>query len=597
MRPTLFCTVALWTAFPLYAVAAQDTTGVRDTTRARGAPTPARDVVPARDSMGMGVPCTGQTISRIVIVPQEPAIMEKTRGFIPRTVVRSLLTYANTEPRVVKSYLQLEEGKRCTEFARQESARVLRAQPFIADASVIAYPDSGGTVHVQVRTVDEVPLVIGGSVGSDGITSLRLGNANIAGEGVYGALSWERGFAYRTGFGAQFEHFHVFQRPYTLTLIAERHPVAHELSAGFAHPFYTTLQRDAWHIGVSDIQGYQSFLRPEGDALSLGLVRRLFDVAGVFRIAGANSGVYAGAGLTHEHIDPADAGVIISDSGFVPDSTFALASAYPPVRNTRLSALGGVRLLSFVRARGFDALTGEQDIARGVQIAAQVGRSISWFGGSDRDWFAGADVYGGVGTPHSFVGMRVRSEARRDRTVGRWGDIVTSGRLAWYLKTSATQTFIASGEYSGAQRERIPFQLTFRDSRGGLRGFGDSRIAGAERAVLRLEQRWVRGHVTSHATWGFAAFTDLGKMWAGNVPFGEDTGVRGSVGVSLLMAIPPESRQLIRADIAVPVTKSAGGKLQLLLSVGNRSRQFWNEPGDIARVRAGGFPTLVAPWQ
>lgn len=596
MRPTLLCTAVLCAAAPFRGGVAQDTTGVRDTTRAR-TPMPAREVVPARDSTGMGVPCTGQTVTHIIIVPQEPTMIEKTSGVIPRAVTRVLLTYATTKAHVVQSYLQLEEGRPCTEYARQETARVLRAQPFIADASVIAYPDSAGGVRVEVRTVDEVPLVIGGGVGSRGLTAVRLGNGNIAGEGVYGALSWERGFAYRTGFGARFENYHVFDRPYMLTLVAERHPVSHEMSAGFSHPFFTTLQRNAWHVGYSDLQGYQSFVQPVGDQLSVALDRRLFDVSGIFRVAGASSGIFAGAALTHEHIDAGNAGVIISDSGFVADPSPALAGQFPRVRNTRVSALAGVRLLSFIRARSFDALTAEQDVARGAQLAAQFGRSISRLGGTDRDYFTAGDLYAGVGTARSFVGLRVKSEARYDRTVGRWGDILTSGRLAWYHRTSASGTFIASGEYSGGQRERLPFQLTFRDSRGGLRGFEDSRIAGAERAVLRLEQRWVRGHVTSHATWGFAAFTDLGKMWAGSVPFGQSPSVRGSVGVSLLAAVPPQSRQLMRADIAVPVTRGAGARWQLRFSIGNPSRQFWNEPGDIARVRAGGLPTNIAAWQ
>ncbi|HEX6536612.1 MAG TPA: hypothetical protein VF041_18645 [Gemmatimonadaceae bacterium] len=594
MRAWHFCTVAFCVSLPFRGGSAQDTTSARDTTTPR--PTPPADVVPARDAAGMGVPCSGQRVTDIVIVPQEPTMVEKTSGFVPRTVARTLLTYANTKPSVVRSYLLLEEGKRCTELARQETARVLRAQPFIADASVIAYPDTGGGVRVEVRTVDEVPLVIGGSLGSDGVTAVRLGNSNIAGMGMYGDVSWERGFAYRTGFGAHFEHYHVFQRPYRLNLVAERLPVSHELRAELTHPFFTTLQRNAWHTGVADVRYYQSFVRPDGDPLSLVVDRQLWDVGGIFRISGTSRGVFTGAALTHERIQPGDGGVIISDTGFVGDTTVALSGRYPSSHTTRLSALAGVRLLSYVRARGFDALTADQDIARGIRLAAQFGRDIATFGGTDRDYFLSGDLYAGVGTPSSFVGLSVRSEARRDRVVGKWVDIITSGRLAWYDRTSENGTLVASAELSSLRDSRFPAQLTFRDARGGLRGFGDSRIAGGTRTVLRIEQRWVRGHVTSHATWGLAAFTDVGKMWAGQVPFGANTGVRASVGVSLLGAIPPSSRQLIRADIAVPVTKGAGGKWELLFSVGNRSRYFWREPADVARARAGSLPMSVGGW-
>jgi hypothetical protein len=91
-------------------------------------------------------------------------------------------------------------------------------------------------------------------------------------------------------------------------------------------------------------------------------------------------------------------------------------------------------------------------------------------------------------------------------------------------------------------------------------------------------------------------FADAGKTWSGNVPFGSTPVARGSVGVALLAAVPPRSRRLIRADVAVPVTGGAPQRWLLRVGVSDAARTFWREPGDIARVRAGTPPPSIFGW-
>ena len=50
-----------------------------------------------------------------------------------------------------------------------------------------------------------------------------------------------------------------------------------------------------------------------------------------------------------------------------------------------------------------------------------------------------------------------------------------------------------------------------------------------------------------------AGFAEGGKLWAGDSPFGVNTPLYASLGVSVLAASPPQSRRTIRVDIAVPV--------------------------------------------
>ena len=66
---------------------------------------------------------------------------------------------------MIRRYLALQLGDRCTEVRRAESERILRAQPFLADATVLAYDDGQGGVTLNVTTVDEVSLILGVGIG------------------------------------------------------------------------------------------------------------------------------------------------------------------------------------------------------------------------------------------------------------------------------------------------------------------------------------------------------------------------------------------------------------------------------------------------
>jgi hypothetical protein len=59
-------------------------------------------------------------------------------------------------------------------------------------------------------------------------------------------------------------------------------------------------------------------------------------------------------------------------------------------------------------------------------------------------------------------------------------------------------------------------------------------------------------------------------MWAGDVPFGEDSGWHGSVGGGLRIGFPASTRGVIRIDAAFPVDGSGLGGLALRVSTYDR---------------------------
>jgi hypothetical protein len=537
--------------------------------------------------------CDGKTITSIEVQPLPPAMIGRSPSTWRRTVQRVLLQSTSTREDVVRSFLLVRVGQRCSEALLAEAARVLRSRPYIASASVRAVTDSAQAVHVVVETVDEIPLVIGGGWRSGSLSDLTFGNANLQGYGVQLVGRWRQGDAYRDGLTLGFRKHGIFQQPVVLALDLVRNPLGGQLSYSFTRPFLSDLQHIAWHAGGQQSTSYYHIVRPSGPTLLLPVQRDVWTMGAVARLAWRNRGVLLGPVATYERSRPGINAVVASDSGLVPPDTNVVGLRYPSYKNLRLGGALGLRLLDFQVVHGFDALLGDQDIARGVQLGALVARGL---GASDRNDFVSADLYTGAGGQSSFVGLRLEGEGERRRDTNEWGAVVASGRAAWYAKPSDTRTVVASLEFTGGWRERLPLQLSLGDARAGIRGYKDAAIAGGRRALLRLEQRHAVASLGRLAHMGAAFFADVGKTWAGDVPFGETTVARASAGAGLLVALPPRSRRMLRADIAVPVTGGAPKRWLLRIAAFDATRAFWREPSDIASQRAGAPPSSIFGW-
>jgi hypothetical protein len=164
------------------------------------------------------------------------------------------------------------------------------------------------------------------------------------------------------------------------------------------------------------------------------------------------------------------------------------------------------------------------------------------------------------------------------------------------MKPVASHTVVADLTWSGGWRQRIPFQLTFADRDGGIRGFRTSEVGGARRLVWRLEDRYLMGRYKEVASYGLAGFVETGKLWAGDSPFGIDTPLNASVGISLLGAAPPQSRRMWRADFAIPVKGDRRGGWEVRVSSTDLTRTFRVEPRDIFNSRERSVPSNVFNW-
>src|ERR1700712_2397094 len=99
--------------------------------------------------------CEGLTVTSVDIRTGRPPFEGNASRW--RSMARAVgLHHATTVPGVVDAFLVLEVGQRCTEARRAETERLVRDQPFIAEAHVRTVPDGRGGVAVIVETVDEI---------------------------------------------------------------------------------------------------------------------------------------------------------------------------------------------------------------------------------------------------------------------------------------------------------------------------------------------------------------------------------------------------------------------------------------------------------
>ena len=511
-------------------------------------------------------------------------------------LVRTL--HVTTKDDVIRRFLALHVGEPCTELRRTESERILRAQPFLAEASVRAFPDTVGGVRILVQTTDEFSMVVGGRVvaASPYVKQFKLGNQNLFGGAHYIAAEWASGGFYRDAVGARWSDHQFLGRPYEFTVEGYRRSHGHAIAGSAGHAFLTDLQRIAWRTAAGSSSDLFGFQREEEETRYLRLGRLHYELGGVVRIGQPGRLSLFGASVSRERVTVGNDLVFVTDSGLVPDTVSRIADRYGSHQNARINALWGVRNIEFVPVTGFDALTGTQDVRRGFQLSTLFGRSLSVFGADDDDIFLSSQLYIGAGTGRAFFGMQALGEGRLDYQTERWDAVLTTGRAATYVRTFPGNTLITDLEWSAGWRSRDPFQLRLNDRDGGLLGYRRSRAGGAQRGVVTMEDRQYIGRTRGLADVGVAMFVQAGRLRAGDAPFGINTPIRGSVGVSLLAAVPPRSKRLWRVDVAFPVGSDPAAGWELRFSAADNTRFFWREPGDVARSRDISVPVNVFSW-
>jgi hypothetical protein len=484
--------------------------------------------------------------------------------------------HVRTREQVIRRELLFREGDCFDPALLQDSERILRAVPFIADADVFGIRQPDGSFHVVVQTRDEWSTRLEAQVaGGAELSGVQLREDNLLGTGQHVS-----GSVWQTHGQRQFEV------AYGTTQLLGTHVNA-DVSLGrtrvgtsamerLAYPFrgetghFAVLQQVSQEKNYFEYLGRQSgrqvqYLFPQS--------RRNFDVGGVARLGHRGNLTLFGLGLSGEWIDY-PRGVVVRgpNADRVPPPADSGLLRLDSINNVRVVFLAGQRNVHFDRRRALDAVRGTEDVRLGGEVELGIGRSLTAFS-SDDDLALdlGMSVEGDL--PGSVLaGGRMVVQGRRDNerpdAAAEWRDIFSQLDLwaYWRPTPEGHHTIVGAVQAAGGWHTDVPFQLTL-GSAEGLRGYGRHEFTGQRRVVATLEDRaYIAWPYPQLFDMGTAVFVDAGRSWAGADPFGVTSGFEVSAGAGLRIAFPPGSRRTYRLDVAMPVRGGRG--LTVTLGVG-----------------------------
>lgn len=539
------------------------------------------------DSTAAATPCV--PVSRIFVDNQSiydlTKIEESGRlGWVFRLANR--LHYRTTEG-FIRRELLFDVGDCYDPFLVDESARLLRQYKFFAEAEAFPVEQPDGTQHVVVETKDEwtTKLDVGASL-DEGfkLETVELTEENFLGRGLELEVFFQerreqrdagmrlrtsRMFGTRTdgrfefgrtrvgrfgtfevsypfvGEGGRFAVFQTFDR--RENLFAYSVPDQGALSmAGFTNAV-VPLESERFALAVAAREGTPGNLRMIGLAITRESVR------------------YPGGPGSVELVVNGD--FSNTEAG---DETVqaAVGRQIQEAWKTRFNMLFEWRKIRFARRRSLDSMLGVQDVELGSNLGLTLGVNPGSFGSGGVD--ASDDLYLQVShfRGHEFgnvlVAGRLLTDGRYVLSGGAfgegWQDVQSEADLYayWLPERLSRHTLFARVSATGSWRVRFPYQLTL-GGRETVRGFGSDRFPGGRRVVLTLEDRvrvgWPRPDAFDT---GLSFFVDAGQMWAGDSPFGQDSGWKAAIGAGIRLGFPAESRSTVRLDLAMPLGSEGG---------------------------------------
>ena len=487
-----------------------------------------------------------------------------------------------THEEVVRRELLFRVGDGCDPARLAESARVLRAQPYIREAAVTAVPDSEGGVDVLVTTRDEWSLLLSGRIaGGPGfpLRQARVAEGNVLGRAISVQLRYD-GLLRHSAYDATLAS-HQFLGLHEAEIVGGYSGVGLILEERLIRPFRSEYDRVAWRETARYRNEPFALVSPTLGTVNLPLLSKSADVGVAARSGSPGHLLIGGVALSGERLVPEGeplAEVAADDSL----ASVALAGRFTERTRMRVHFFVGARALHFSSRAGVDAVHAYEDVREGVEGGIVVGKSLFGGSGLQHDWFAAAELFVGAEFERMLVFARGKIEGRYLLSSGQWDGVLADARAHVYTEVGPRDFIAISAGVAGGWNTSTPFQLTLAGPEG-IRGYGLAALPVGRRIVVQGEQRYFLGTVFGVADVGSVAFVDVGRGWAGDAPFGADTGLRVALGAGLRVAVPRGSRRTYRLDCAVPVTRGHGVEFQL--AVNQQFGVFHGEPADVARSR------------
>lgn len=487
-----------------------------------------------------------------------------------------------TRPEVVRRELLFREGDPCDPARLAETARVLRAQPYIREAVIVPVAAPDGGVDVLVETRDEWSLRAGIRFADNSgfpVRQVRVAEENVLGRGLRVQLRYDgqrRHPAYDVDATT-----HQFLGGLEAQGVAGRSSVGLVGEERVLRPFKSEYDRVAWRESARYRKEPFLLIAPALGWVDVPVLAVSADLGAAARWGTPGRLALLGGALSVERLLAVDA-PMAHEAGDDSAAAAAVAGRYSERRRARLHLFAGARAVRFRPRYGVDAVHALEDAREGVEAGIVVGKSLFGSAGLQRDWFAAGELAAGAEFQRTLAFVRGKVEGRYLLADRHWDGVLAEGQVLFYSEVSRRSVVVLSASGAGGWNTRTPFQLRL-GGPSGIRGYGINALPVGRRIVLQGEHRHFVGTLLGAADVGTAAFVDVGRGWAGDAVFGEDTGLRAAVGGGLRIAAPRGSRRTYRIDFAVPL--SHGGGVEFQVGVNQQFGVFRGESADLARSR------------
>jgi len=498
--------------------------------------------------------------------------------------------HMDTSARFLADEILVSVGDCYDPFLIEESGRLLRSYSFIAGADVFGIEQDDGTWHVVVDTTDEWTTEFNVHFNFEEGVEFRgmdLTEESFLGRGIVLGAFLEQNDELRD-IGGRIGTPRLFGTRMDALLSAGSTRVGSFFEEQLVYPFVgetgryagsQSFQRreDRFTYWAGEGREFSHILLPlDEEAVEISFAKRLGEPGNLTTVglsfqrrtlefAGFPGSVDVGFDGNFGQSEPADAALA---------ELLRLQTRFTSA--ARLSLILGRRRVHFVRRQGLDALTGVQDVPLGTDLSVSLGRSLGLLAPSEEtpaDVQSRVSFFHGSETGPFLFTVRAGVEARHVLSGGLagrgWKDV--TARLAalayWQRPTWPTHTFVGRLSMSGSSRSTVPYQVTLGGT-SGLRGYPERSYPGGQRLIMSLEDRFYVGWPAPQLfDLGFTFFGDVGRMWGSSIPFGDDSGWRGSVGGGLRLGFPAGTRGVIRLDLAFPLDRARAGDPILRLAL------------------------------
>lgn len=481
--------------------------------------------------------------------------------------------------------LPFEEGDCFDEAELANAVRNIRDLDFIARVTAESVPLGDSTVAVHVQTWDEWST--GGGADFDIENSFQFKGFTLSEKNAFGR-GLRASFRYRSFRERRDKSFTLgsvrFLGTRALASVSggttrtgeywrldSSQPYLSE-AGSFAYQNRMTLEDREYAYLTGAREGVTHALLPLYDKTWYAFAQKRIGVAGDLKIVGGEFDV-----VRRDVTGPIRQ---VEDFDFVAATTasaeFAarVAPQDTPDSWVRLGASVGLRQVRFTTATGLDLISGVQNVTLGKELILTVGRTLYTWGTTSTDSYAELDGFaqgqwGPVLAQVSGVAWgRMRDYAPTDGS--RWRDLSLRGRafLYWQPPPTGVHTAVLGVRYDLRGNVDQLWQMPL-GGEDGVRGYQEDELPTSSLVVMYAEERinlpWFKPAVDL----GLSATADLGRGWAADVPFGQDTGWRASVGGGLRIGFPAGTGTVTRIEVTWPVGPAASGKGPVL-------RTYWS---------------------